>query len=301
MKNYVILLLAGFFILAAYLAAVFLTDNKTNDHGISCQTPERVISINPAATEIIFELGCSEKLIAVSNFCDYPPETKNLPKVGGVINPNLEQIAVLQPDLIIIQGKSKKIAEYCKHRKIEHITINLRNIEEIYQGINKIGDKLLCREAADKLCEKIRTELKNIESRLANYPQKKVFFSLYRTPGSLTGITTIGPKTLLSELLNIAGGQNIFNDLNKDYPIVSKETLIKRQPEIIIEHIAESSARNNDINNALNDWEKLGKLKAVRNDNLYIAKGDLLLKPGPRVDQAALKLAKIIHPEMFDE
>ena len=300
MKKYSVFLLVAL-CLGVCFFSVFITKDNQPAAGQNNVVHNRIISINPAATEIIFELGCEEKLIAISDFCNYPPETKNIDKIGGIINPNFEHISVLNPDLIIIQGKCEDITEFCNHKDIEYININLRNISEIYQGITELGNKLGCPAAAEILCDKINNELETIKNKLSSAERKKVFFSLYRTPDTLASITTIGPETFLSELITIAGGQNTFNDLKQDYPVISKETLLKRQPDIIIEPYSHSAGENYDPNDALKDWSKLGKLNAVMNNKLYVIDGDLVLKPGPRVGQAAIELVKLIHPELFDE
>ncbi len=261
----------------------------------------RIVSINPAATEILFELGCQDKLIAVSDFCNYPPEIENIDKVGGVINPNFEHISVLNPDLIIIQGKCDNIVDYCRHKEIEYININLRNISEIYHGINDLGEILQCQETANTLCRKIQKELEAVKDQLDSANKKKVFFSLYRMPGTLTNITTCGPDTFLNEIITIAGGHNIFSDLKQDYPVVSKETLLKRQPEIIIETYSHSTGQDSDFADVFECWPVLDKLDAVQNGNIHMVDSDLVLRPGPRVGQAALELARIIHPELFYE
>jgi iron complex transport system substrate-binding protein len=300
MKKHSIFLLVAL-CLGVCFVGVFITKHNQPSAEQNNFVPGRVISINPAATEIIFKLGSEEKLIAISNFCNYPPETENIDKIGGVINPNFERISVLNPDLIIIQGQCDDIASFCQHKGIKYININLRNISEIYEGISELGQILGCPDAAEKLCEKIEAELESVKQNLSTAEKKKVFFSLYRTPGTLASITSVGPDTFLGELIEIAGGENIFSDIGQDYPVISKETLMKRQPDIIIEPYSHSAGENCDPNDALKDWSKLGKLDAVINKKLYVIDGDLVLKPGPRVGQAALKLARLIHPELFDE
>lgn len=300
MKKYLLPFLILLICAGLYTAGLVLRKDDTQLQR-NYQIPERVISINPAATEIIFALGCQNKLAAVSDFCDYPPEAAKLVKVGGAINPNFEQISVIDPDLIIIQGQCDAISNYCKHKNIELININLRTVDEIYCGISLLGQKLGCSAAAEKLCSTIKNELEAIRKKANTAQKKKVFFSLYRSAGTLASITTIGPDTCLTELIDIAGGVNIFNDLRQDYPIISKETLMKRNPDLIIESYSESTGTYRDANEALRDWYKLGGLSAVEKGNLHVIDGDLVLKPGPRIAEAAAALAKLIQPELFED
>lgn len=296
MDKYKIILILIVLIAGVYLAGLFVPDNPKQTAPANISIPDRVISINPAATEIIYKLGCEDKLIAISDFCNYPPQTDHIQKIGGAINPNLEKLNALKPELVIVQGQCKDILNFCEHKNIETLNIHLRDIDEIYQGIIQLGDKLNSALPAEKLCRTIKDQLETIKIKVSSTQKKKIFISLYRTPGSLSSITTIGPDTYLSELIAIAGGINIFNDVHQDYPVISKETLLKRQPEIIIELSSEPHPEQ-----FLEDWSKLGRLNAVQNRQFYALNADLVLKPGPRVTQAAIELAKLIHPELIDE
>ncbi len=122
MKKYSIVLLVAI-CLSICLVGFFSTNYNLPPLEQNQVVPSRVISINPAATEIIFELGCDDKLIAISDFCNYPLKTKNMDKVGGIINPNFERISILKPDLIIIQGKCEDITKFCNHKGIKYINI----------------------------------------------------------------------------------------------------------------------------------------------------------------------------------
>ena len=301
MKKYYTLLIILFLCLGGYLISSFIP--KLPDYPIqeSSSTPKRIISINPAATEIIYSLGCQNRLVGISAFCTYPPDTQEVVKVGGTINPNFEQINALRPDLIILQGQFEEMTDFCEQKNIEYINLHLRNIEEIYHNIKWLGEKLQCPNEAEALCNQIREELEEITIKVSLAKKKKVFFSLYRTPGTLASITTVGPETYLNELINIAGGINVFDDVKQGYPVISKESLLKRQPEVIIESCSQSKTKTLNETYVLNDWRDLKRLNAVENKNIHVVDSDLVLKPGPRVAKAALMLAKLIHPEVFDE
>ena len=203
--------------------------------------------------------------------------------------------------MIILQGQFEEMTDFCEQKNIEYINLHLRNIEEIYHNIKWLGEKLQCPNEAEALCNQIREELEEIRIKVSPAKKKKVFFSLYRTPGTLASITTVGPETYLNELINIAGGINVFDDVKQDYPVISKESLLKRQPEIIIEPYSQSNGKTSNETYVLNDWRDLKRLNAVENKNIHIVDSDLVLKPGPRVAKAALVLAKLIHPEVFNE
>ncbi len=294
----IILLAVGIY----YLPGIFERPESSPAEPVKpVQLPQRVVCVNPAATEIIFALGREDKLIAVSDYCDYPAATSDFPHVGGALNPNFERISVLEPDLIIIQGQADEISEYCRLKQIDCMSVNLRDLKEIYSEIPRLGQRLGCAEVAQKLADNIWAELEKVKSETSSVSQKKVFFSMYRTAGSLAGITTIGPGTLINELIEIAGGTNIFADLDQSYPVISKETLLKRQPDIIIESYSSDAGGLPGNEQVLRDWSKLDMLNAAKDKKVYVVDGDVVLKPGPRITQAAQILARIIHPELYGE
>ena len=195
----------------------------------------RIISMAPNITETVFALGHEKYLIAITDFCKFPPQTKELQKVGGFFNPNLERIAVLKPDLIILQGKHEKVAKFCRHRGISIMHVNMDSLDSIYNGILELGKVFGCIDRAKKLCANIRSELEQTRKKVSAHTRKKVFLCLGRSQGSMTGIYSAGGKSFLSELVTVAGGDNIFSDVKHPYPEISKESLMKRGPDIIIE------------------------------------------------------------------
>ncbi|PIE02445.1 MAG: hypothetical protein CSA81_07210 [Acidobacteria bacterium] len=297
-----------FIIITLGICLLFLTlpgeeepAGKKNAFAAEKSLPRRVICINPAATEIFYAMGCEDMLVAVSDYCTYPAGTAQKAKIGGIINPNLEKISALKPELVILQGKNEVISNFCELKGIECLHLDLRNLNEIYQGITKLGQRLGCSDAANKLCTEMKAEIHRVKLKASVAKKKSVFFALYRTPGSLASITTVGPNTFLSELIEIAGGINVFHDLQQDYSVVSKETLLKRQPDLILEPSNRAAQQDDSSARILQDWNKLQTLKAVQQGEIYLIDADMVLRPGPRVSQAALEMARLIHPELFDE
>ncbi len=255
--------------------------------------------MNPAATETIFALGYQGRLVGVSDFCDYPPQAKDLPKVGAVMNPNLERLKVLNPDLVVIMGKGDVVADFCARNGIEILRVNMGTFEEMYRDIEILGERLGCSDKAQELCAKIQNQIAEIESSVAGLQKRRVFIALYRSPGNLGSISTAGPKTLLSELVSIAGGENIFNDIEQSYPMISKESVLKRDPQVIIEPLQQSLGV--DADSLKQSWSDMADVEAVKSASIYFPDADLVLKPGPRVGNACKVIAKFIHPEAVNE
>lgn len=273
--------------------------------GVSyAQAPEngpkvrRIISMAPHITETIFALGCGDRVIAVTDFCVYPPEAKKLPRVGGFYNPNLEKLTALHPDLIILQGKHEKVDRFCRKKEIPVLHVRMDSLSTIYKGIQKLGSVLGCPERAQKLCSAIRDDLDEVKEMTDGRPRKKVFVCLDRSPGSITSLYTVGGPSFVSEILQIAGCKNVFSDVTQPYPEASKESLIKRAPEIIIEARPGQEITDIQRRQIVSDWNVFRAIPAVADKKVFVMTQDFLLVPGPRVGASARCLARTIHGKL---
>jgi iron complex transport system substrate-binding protein len=261
----------------------------------------RVICLAPSIAEIVFALGAQDRIVAVSGFCDYPPEAKTIPEVGSYLNPNFERILALKPDLIIYQGKFKKMAQFCQANALTHLNVKQHVIEDTYVAIQHIGDKLDRSLEARAMCEAIRSELTNIHNAVKTDKPVPVFVSMFRTSDSFTNLATIGPDTFINELIEIAGGRNIFDDVTSRYPKVSKESLLKRHPQAIFEIQSISNNTPEYREKIIKSWDRFSSIPAVRNQNIHFLANGVLTIPGPRLAQAARLLAERLHPEAFGD
>ncbi|NOR53884.1 MAG: ABC transporter substrate-binding protein [Candidatus Aminicenantes bacterium] len=260
----------------------------------------RIICIAPSVTEIVFALGCGKEVIGVSDFSTYPPQAKEKVRIGGMFNPNRERIIVLQPDLVIIQGKHDSVAKLCRKEGIRLLSVEIDTLKDIPEAIFSLGQELNAESQAAKLVKEVKDGLDAVKAKIQGLPTRKVFLTLAHTPGDLTGLMTTGPGTFLHELIEIAGGENIFADASGAYPQISKESLIKRQPEVLIE-VLPGGVSGRKLRLLRKDWGRLSMLPAVRRGNIHFLTDDFLLIPSIRITQTARRFAEIIHPEAFDE
>lgn len=258
---------------------------------------KRIICAAPSVTEIVFALGKGEKVVGVSRFTVFPPEAKNKKSIGGLINPSKERITALRPDLVITQGKHESLAELCQKQKIEFISLKIESVKDIYKAVNELGRILKVEKEAKSLNQRIKKELAALSSKTEFLPKKKVFLCLSHTPGDLTGLMTTGRGTFLNEIIEMAGGINIFSDTRKRYPRISKESLIMRQPEIIIEVYAKGLNLNQQLM-LRKDWDRLSVLPAVKSSRIHFLTDDYLLIPGVRVSLILKKFIQTIHSEV---
>jgi iron complex transport system substrate-binding protein len=279
------------------LSQCSLKDNLARANSNVSKT-RRIVSMAPQITETIFALGCGGRLVAVTDFCVYPPEAKELPGVGGYFNPNLEKLTALHPDLIILQGEHEKVDRFCRKKGIHILHVRMDSLSSIYEGIYKLGSILDCPEQAQKLCDAIRGELEQIREKTAGQSRKKVFVCLGRSPGSIANLYTAGGPSFVSEILQIAGGENIFSDVTQPYPEASKESLVKRAPEVIIEARPGEKITDVQRRQIISEWNVLRAIPAVANSRVYVMTEDFLLVPGPRVGASARCLAQTLHEEL---
>jgi iron complex transport system substrate-binding protein len=258
-------------------------------------TAQRIVSMGPNITEIVFALGCGNRLVAVTDFCMYPPEVAGLPKVGGYLNPNLEKLTTLRPDLVLIRGKIEKVDRFCRSRGIPVVRVHMDSLKTIYSGIQHLGRALGVVEKADVLCNTIREALDTVRAKSAAIPATKVFISLGRAMGSMANLYTVGGNSFLSQLVEIGGGINIFADVDQPYPEASKESLIKRSPEVILEMRPGENMTQKKRNQIIAEWGVFDGVPAVTNGRIYVLTQDFLLIPGPRIVETAHTISQTLH------
>ena len=243
---------------------------------------ERIISLAPSITEMVYALGAGDKLVGVTKHCDYPPEAKKKPKIGTFIHPSFEAIVNLEPDLVIALEKATPFHIISRLKKINIKVLVLKNkgLDSIWENLLLLG-KILDRETiAKRLVKKLQNEIKILSKQVKGLPKPKVFWQIGIRP-----LITCGRASYHHELINLAGGINIVKE-NTAYPIYNLEEVIKAQPDIIIVSNMESKV-------AKTFWQKF----QITN-RIYIVNSDIFDRPSPRIIQALKILIQILHPEV---
>ena len=259
----------------------------------------RIISTSPSITEILFELGLKDRVIAVTNFCKYPKEACQRPSIGGMLNPNMEKVVSLTPDLIIYQSGNQRLRNNAKNVGVQTLEVRMGNLEEIFESIKKLGVALNCQEQANKLTLKLTTGIAFYQERLKDLPQKEVLLLLGDSSDPARDLYAAGPGTFLNELLILSGGKNIIRDSPARYPKLSKEHIIEKSPEIIIEAGPKSNLSQKEIDLKIKEWHRFPTIKAVKNNQIYFIGADYILIPGPRLLKIIEQFSKAIHPKLF--
>jgi iron complex transport system substrate-binding protein len=278
----------------AMLCVGSLALGSCKSHGPSTpsrQIPQRIISVVPSATEMLFAFGLADRVIAVGDYDELPPGS-NKPRIGGLLNPNIEKIIEYKPDLVITYGSQAVLRDRMKELGIRIYPFTHGSISQTLDYMVALGQTVGAEDKAREIEHRIRTTFDEIRKRdPAKHP--KVLLVHNRGVGALGSFYSVGRTAFQNELIEIAGGENIFGDVDKEVMEPSIEAILQREPEIIIETLP-SGLTDREAERRKTDWKKLSKLPAVKNNHIFIIGEDYMLVPGPRLDLAAKKFAEVI-------
>jgi iron complex transport system substrate-binding protein len=260
-------------------------------------TPLRIVTASPALVEALFAIGAGERLVGVSRFCTFPPETRALPKIGGFLDPNLLAIESLSPDAILVQGSARTnglVETFARERGIRVEEFTIETIADVSSALGRLG-QLTEREAfAAREVERLRRAIDAVRAR-APVPRPRVLLSIARPPGELRVIGTAGRASFVVECLEAAGGDTIFPDFERGYRDMAIEAAAERRPEIIVELRTEPTSP--EVTAALErDWRAaLPDSPAVQKGRIRVVEDEAALVPGPRLDRVVSKLAAALR------
>jgi iron complex transport system substrate-binding protein len=282
-----------------FVTALFSSSSLLSADNTKVSSTSRIISTSPSITETLFELGLKDRVIAVTDFCKYPEEACQLPSIGGMLNPNMEAVVSLTPDLIIHQSGNQRLRNNAKNVGIKTLEVRMGNLEEIFDSIKKLGVALNCKEQANKLTLHLTSGIAFYQERLKGLPKKEVLLLLGDSSDPARDLYAAGPGTFLNELLNLSGGKNIIRDSPARYPKLSKEHIIEKSPEIIIEAGPKSNLSQKEIDIRIQEWNRFPTITAVKKKQIYFIGANYILIPGPRLLKIIDQFSKAIHPDLF--
>ncbi|MCX6582999.1 MAG: helical backbone metal receptor [Candidatus Aminicenantes bacterium] len=247
---------------------------------------ERIITLAPALTEMVFALGKGDSLVGNTKFCNYPEEAKKITRVGGLLDVNLEIIVGLKPDVIILYPESyERIKIMEKRAKL--VVVKHTDLGDVFDGIAAVSKTLGLEEKGKELISGIRGQLESIRQKTVGEKKVKVLLIIGRNPDTLSNMYIIGAGDFLNELMEVAGGRNAYEG-GISYPGISIESIVAMNPDVIIELSAFNEGIDDEKVMAL--WEKFSFIPAVKNRRITIIKDNLWLIPGPRVPRIAEKM-----------
>jgi cobalamin transport system substrate-binding protein len=278
-------------LLSAPAAALTVTD-QTGRRIALPTAPARIISLVPSVTEILYSIGAQDRLVGVTDFCDYPPEARRKPHVGGMLAPSLEGMVSLKPDLVVATsaGNRQETFDQLERLRIPVYGVNPVAVADVLDLIGRLGRLTDRSEAADRTVAALRERVRAVTARVEGRPRPRVLYVLWPDP-----LMVPGRGSLVSELIALAGGESVTADGGDGYPRYSLEAALARNPDVIVlaSHGSERSPLSRD------KWERLRQVPAIAAGRLYTIDGNLTHRYGPRIVDGLERLARFIHPEAF--
>ena len=286
-------------LLLSCLVALLLTTRvvPSAQTGAPGQPPRRIVSLVPATTEMLFAVGAGDRVVGVGTYDRYPPEVDTLPRLGGLLDPNIEQLIAIRPDLVIVYDTQTELRRQLERAGIPMWGYSTKGLSDVTATMRTLGDRIGMAAQANAAAAEIDRRLQAVRTRVARFPRPKTLLIFGREPGSLRGLNASGGYGFLHDLVELAGGTDVLGDVKQAAVSMSTEMVLSRAPEAIIElHYGEPwlPAR---IESERRVWSALPSVPAVRNGRVTLLTGDEFVVPGPRVPLAAERLAAVLHPE----
>ena len=252
--------------------------------------PRRIVSLTPALTEILFALDLGDRVVGVTEYCDTPAEAKTRPKVGGYVNPSVEAVIALRPDLVVVSpGPGNRDAVQAMTRTGLHVAVvPAETLPETFAAIESVSAAAGEPARGRELVERLRARIEAVARRVAARPRIRVLFSVQVDP-----IIAAGRGTLPSQLLEAAGGTNVVEA--ERYPKLGVESVVQLAPQVVLQSRMDMTQGDGSAERAA--WMRWSAIPAIAQGRLVILPDDASLRPGPRVADAVEELAAILHPE----
>ena len=272
--------------MAVILPALFLVVVRAEEPS------KRIVSMAPSITETLFALGLGEEVVGVSDFCEYPPAAKEKARVGGFLNPDMERILALRPDLVVTLPNEIAVKKLRGHGIRVVVTPN-DSIKEVLESFVVIGRATGREVRAKELVERIKSKSAEVRKLVEKAARPRVLFVVGTDP-----IFAAGKGSFLDELVRVSGGKNVLGESKVPFPQLSMESVLSFAPEVIIDSTVVSAPTKKAVKAQQEKWLKWKDIPAVRGGRVYVLKDNRDIVPGPRLPEAMDDLLKMIHPEL---
>jgi len=259
--------------------------------------PARIVSLSPSNTEILFAVGAGKLVVGDTKYCDFPVEAQNLTKIGGFSADSIsvETIVSLKPDLVLANSSGHEpVIKALTQANIKVIALDAKTFEDVYSNIELVGKITDHETEAVSVVDGMKSRVAAVTQKIASVAQDKrptVFWEVWNEP-----LMTAGPNTFFGQMIGLAGGVSIFADVTGDWPQVSAEEIIKRNPDFILGPDSHGDKLTADLLAARPGWTQIS---AVKNGKIYLIDGNTSSRPGPRLVNALEAIAKALYPDLF--
>jgi len=282
-------LAVGFSIVLCAPASARMMKDQTGRMVNLPENPHRLVSLAPNITEIVYALGLGDELVGDTDNCDYPPQATSKPHVGTMVNPSLERIVALKPDLALgtPEANRRETADQLERLGIPVYGVTASTLEGSLASIEDLGKVLGCEAEAKRLVARMQARIDRIENRFKGEPQPKVLFVVWYRP-----LITVGPHTFIADVIRAAGGVPIGENLKGEWPRLTLEELLPLNPDVILFPPSDSFSPSLEDFRGLPGWKDL---RGVKEGRMYMV-SETILRVGPRLVDALEELAGILHP-----
>jgi iron complex transport system substrate-binding protein len=268
---------------------------KSPDHQI-----QRIISLVPSATEMLYAIGAGPRVVGVGSYDSYPPEVKTLPRVGALLDPNVEMMLSLKPQLVVIYGSQTDLKQQLARAGIAVFEYRHAGLADVTETIRALGQRTGTSARAEEVARGIERGLEGIRQKVRGRPRPRTLLVFGRERLALRGLYASGGVGFLHDMLAVAGGTNVFADVKVQSVQASTEQLLARRPDVILETRATNSAwPSGDREAELSVWNAVRSIPAVRSHRVLFLFDDRIVIPGPRVVEGTAAMARALHPDAF--
>ncbi len=254
--------------------------------------PKRIVSLIPAGTEILFAVGAGDTVVGDTEYCNYPEAARRVTKIGGFSGKavNIESIVMLNPDLVVASFEMhQKVMSLLELAGVRCLAMEPHSIADVVSSIRLVGSISGHTQEAEAVVSLMESRIEAVKRRVVSLPKAKVFWEIWHDP-----LMTAGGATFITETLDAAGGQNVFDDLSEAWPLVGFEDLLIRSPDWVLSSDENGAYVNLEALQRRPGWKAL---RAVREGHVALVDGDIISRGGPRLADAIEALAAILHPE----
>ena len=260
--------------------------------------PQRIVSLSPSVTEVLYGIGAWPQVIAVSQFCTYPEDVKNKPRVNGWDKTNLEQVMALKPDFVIgVDAQEPFLRDKLNGLAVRTLFLKSQTLADILASIAEIGRATGHEPEATDLSRKTQGEIDAVRKAVADRPHPRVLCVVDRVPGTIRDLYTATRGSYLDELITVAGGDSIAPPSDHGYGKINKEAVLTLNPEVIIDMV--QGSKGNFGEDPLAVWNELREVRAVRDKRVYSMTDPFVIHPSQFVGHTAQVFARALHPESF--
>ena len=282
---------------ATVVAAVVATALPAGQRSpTSPETPRRIISLVPALTEMLFAVGAGPQVVAVSSFDRFPPDVAQLPKVGALLDPDVERILSLTPDLVAIYGSQTDLRRQLERASIPIFDYRHGGLADMFATIRALGSRTGHAQRAEEVAGTLERRIDAVRQRVASRQRPRVLLVFGREEGALRNVYASGGRGFLHDMLSAAGGVNVFADVMQESVQATTELVLARAPDVILELREQRDWTAADTAGTVAAWSRLAAVPAVKNRRVLVVAGEGLVVPGPRVADAVDRLAQALHP-----